>query len=189
MSFKNKFISILTVAFAMVALATVSMAQDDKTTTPAPDKVAKPKMGEDRGDGRGKFEGHGRPEKMGMRGGPMGGFHNLNLTDTQKEQIKTIRESNRPNQATIDQMKAFRESHKADTPPTDEQKAQMKAFREQSRAKAKLVHEQMLNVLTADQKAQFEKGRTEMKQHRKEFRKNRPDKKTAPAASDKPITK
>ena len=134
-------------------------------------------------EGREGFVGrHGGHGKMG---GAMRMIHGLNLTDSQKEQIRTILQSNKPDHATKDKMKALRGSRTPGTPPTDEQKAQMKAFREQARTKATSVHEQILNVLTAEQKAQLQQRRQEMKQKFEERREHRKDK---PAATAKPKT-
>ena len=190
MSLKIKFLSVLTVTASAVVFSTVSVAQDAKPAAPAaPQKAEKPFKGERRRDGMGK---EGREGFMGRHGGhgKMGGairmIHGLNLTDAQKEQIRTILQSNKPDQASRDKMKALRGSRTPGTPPTDEQKAQMKAFREQARTKATSVHEQILNVLTAEQKAQLQQRRQEMKQKFEDRREHRKDK---PAATAKPKTK
>ncbi len=177
----------MTVAAGIVVFAVGAFAQDDKPIAPAtpsaPQKAARPFKG-DRADfgprkaGHEGFKGHGK-------GGQMAMLHGLNLTDAQKEQIRGIIQANKPDQANIDKIKSFREAKKEGTLPTPEQKAQMKAFRQQAQAKAKSVHEQMLNVLTADQKAQLDQQRQQMKERREEFRKNRPAK---PATTDKPKT-
>ena len=90
-------------------------------------------------------------------------FRALNLTDAQKEQIKQIREANKANKADFDAIRPLMEA-KRDGTITAEQKAQLKAFREDRQAKCKAVHEQMLNVLTAEQKATLEQKRTETKE-------------------------
>ena len=190
MSLRSKFISIITLAAGVVLFSTAAFAQDDKTTTPmAPKKAEKPFKGEGRGVGNRKFERQALGGRMGMRGGMRGGpmamMRGLNLTDPQKDQIRNIIKSNKPDQTTKDKVKAFREARKSGTPPTDEQRVQMKAFREQAQTKAKAVHEQILNVLTADQKAQLQQRHQQMQQKREQFRKNRPDK-SAPKATDKP---
>ena len=186
MLLKNKFFLILTLAASVVVFSTGVFAQDDKTAPPATkQKAEKPFKGEGRGFGNRKFGRQDFGDRRGMRGGPMAMIHGLNLTDAQKDQIKKIVQSNKPDQATIDRIKTFREARKSGTPPTDEQKAQMKAFREQAHAKAKSIHEQILSVLTADQKTQLEQRREQMKQKREQFRKNRPSRPT-PKTTDKP---
>lgn len=169
----------MTVAAGIVVFSTGAFAQDGKPAAPAaPQKAEKPFKGEGHRAGMRK---EGREGRHGGREGKMGGamrmIHGLNLTDAQKEQIRTILQSNKPDQATKDKMKALRGSRTPGTPPTDEQKAQMKAFREQARTKAASVHDQILNVLTAEQKARLKEKRQEMKQkfqERREYRKDNP---------------
>lgn len=200
MSLKNKIFSIITLGAGVVVLSTAAFAQDDKTAPAAPAAPQKAEKPFKRGEfGHRKFGRPGMPGREGfagkrmgrggkMRGGMMGLGRDLNLTDTQKAQIKSIMEANKPDKANFDQLKAIREARKNGTPITDEQKQQMKAFREQAQAKAKSVREQIKNVLTADQKAQIEKRREEMKTRREEMQKrfeerrqNRPAKPAAPA--------
>jgi Spy/CpxP family protein refolding chaperone len=86
----------------------------------------------------------------------------LNLTDAQKEQIKTIRTNNREqNKAFFEQSRAtfeqFREAKKAnDTakleqlkPALEQQRAQMKQFRDAER-------QQILALLNSEQRTQFD---------------------------------
>jgi len=86
--------------------------------------------------------------------------------------MKQIREANKPNKADFDAIRPLMEAKRAGT-ITPEQEAQLKAFREDRQAKMKAVHDQMMNVLTPEQKAQLEQKKVEMKQKREEFRKNR----------------
>lgn len=180
MSLKNKFFSILTVAIAVAALSTFTLAQDKTAPTPDTTRVEKGMRGEGRGDGHRKFgrKGHGM-----HRGGF--GLRGVDLTDAQKAQIRSIREANKPDAAVMQELRTIRESRKAGTEITPEQKERMKALREQSRAKMKLVHEQIVGILTAEQKATIEKRRDEMKQ-RFQDRKLRRQQKPADAATDKP---
>lgn len=108
-------------------------------------------------------EGHGK--RGGKRGhGEFGArfAENLNLTDAQKEQIKTIRTNNREqNKAFFEQSRAtfeqFRAAKKAgDTakmeqlrPALERLRAQMKQFRDAER-------QQILALLTPDQRAKFD---------------------------------
>lgn len=184
MSLKTRFFSILTVAIAVAAFSTLTLAQDSKTTTPE-QGVQKPDKADRKGrmhDGMGKDK---RGEKFGRHGG---GFHvlrGIELTDAQKGQIKAIRESNKPDAATIAELKAIHEARKAGTEITPEQKDRMKVLREQSRAKAKSVHEQIQGILTADQKAQIEAKKAEMKQRFDEHRQKRQQKPDA-TTTEKP---
>jgi protein CpxP len=160
---KFNLVAILALTFGVFAGA--ALAQDTTTTSPKQDNVEKSDKFQRRG---GKFRGGGEGFRGGMRGGPMGMLRGIDLTDAQKAQIKTILDSNKPDQATLDQMKSLREARKNGTQITDEQKAQLKAARQAQAAKMKSIHEQILNVLTAEQKAQLEQRHQQMEQRRQQ---------------------
>src|SRR5687768_4820636 len=145
MSLKTRFFSILTVAISIAAFSTFTFAQDDKVVKPQ-DGVQK----RERGDRKGRMEGRGK----GMRHGGFG-LRGIELTDAQKEQIRAIRESNKPDASTMEEMRGIREARKAGTELTAAQKDRMKAFREQFGARRKAMHEQILGVLTAEQRTQL----------------------------------
>lgn len=179
MSLRSKFLPILSLTFAVAMFATFSFAQDTTPAAPAPakaDKVFKggrDKMGQRAFGGR-----HGkRAAKTFLRG--------INLTDDQKAKIKSIREANKPDQAVITELRTIREARKSGTALTPEQQGRMRAFRDQSRAKMRSAHDQILAILTPEQKAQIETRKKEMRQRledRKANRKGRP----APPAVEKP---
>jgi protein CpxP len=163
MSSKIKFfvVAVLTLAFGVFVGS--AAAQDTTTTQKQDNNVQKPEKGERRGgfDHR-EGPGFGGPR----RGGPEGmlrEFRDLNLTDAQKQQIHTILENNKPDQAAMDQMRSLMEARRNGT-LTDDQKQQLKTLREQQGEKMKSVHEQILNVLTPEQKQQLEQKRQEMRQ-------------------------
>lgn len=182
MSLKNKFFSIVAVGLGVVMFSTFTIAQDTKTK--APEKAEKREKGE-RGFGKGDFDrkGHeGRRGHRGMRGGMRGemmhGARGINLTDAQKEQIKALRQANRPNEATIAELRSLMQAKRGGT-LTAEQTARAKELKEQRKANAQAVHAQIQNILTAEQKAQIEQKKQEMKlrmQERKQNRKQRSDK-------------
>lgn len=179
MSFKNRSISLLTAVFSVAAFASLATAQEVKPAAPAekPDKAEKVF----RGEGRGKFgkefgRMHGR---MGKRHGMFRMIRGLELTEAQKAQIKTILEANKPDMALRDEIRAIRESRKTGTDLTAEQKARLNAIHDQMRVKGQNVHDQILAILTAEQKAKMETRKAEMKQRMEEFRLRR---QKAPAA-------
>jgi len=190
MSTKIRFlmVSMLTLAFGVFV---GTAAAQDTTTTQKQDQtgVQKPGRGDRRG-GFGRRDGAGPGFRGPGRGGPeamLREFRDLNLTDAQKQQIHTILESNKPDQATIDQMKTLQEARRNGT-LTDDQKQQLKTLRQQQGEKMRTVHEQIINVLTPEQKQQLEQKRQEMKQ-RWQQREQQPS--TAPKtdkSSQKPIT-
>lgn len=172
MTLKFRFISTLTVAGVIAAFSTLASAQDKKAEAPAtsPEKVEKPFKGHHRGMGkfgRGGFGGR-HFGRHGMRGFMSG----VELTDAQKERIRSIREANKPDQATMDEMRSLIEAKRSGTLTAD-QETRFKALREQRQAKAKAAHEEMLNLLTPEQKAQMEKNKAEMKQRMEQFRQKR----------------
>jgi len=182
------FVSILALAFGVFV---GTAAAQDTTTTQKQDQpgVQKPERGDKRG-GFGRHDGAGPGFRGPGRGGPEGmlrEFRDLNLTDAQKQQIHTILESNKPDQATMDQMRTLMEARRNGT-LTDDQKQQLKTLRQQQGEKMRTVHEQVINVLTPEQKQQLEARRQEMKQ-RWQQRDQRPG--AAPKtdkSSEKPIT-
>lgn len=181
MSSKVRFIAVLSVVLGITVFTTASFAQDDKTKTTTPSTTDQVRKGRP-----GPF-GPGQNGPMGPRGrmmGPMGkfggpgafgrgrmgaGFRGITLTDAQKEQIKSIREANKPDKAVGEELRAIMQARRDGT-ITDAQKARVKELHEQAGAKAKSVHEQILNVLTADQRATIEKQHQEMKQRREEMK-------------------
>ena len=182
MSSKIKSLSILTLAIVFGVFAGAAAAQDTTTTTK--DNVQKSERFERRGKVGPRGEGF-----RGMRhGGGLGLLRGINLTDAQKQQIHTILESNKPDQATMDQLKAIHETAKAGGELTADQKAQIKAIREAQQAKMESVHQQILNLLTAEQKQQLEQRKQEMRQQmeeRKLRQRNRPTTdKLAPKPTD-----
>ena len=98
----------------------------------------------------------------------------LNLTDAQKTQIQAIMASNRPNLSTEsrEEMRTLMMARRTGT-LTTAQEEKMKSMRTAGAAKAQSMHEQILGVLTAEQKAQIEQRKTQIKdrmQQRKQFR-------------------
>src|SRR5215831_19111761 len=137
MSLKNKLFSIAMVALGVLVFSAFAMAQDTTTTTPTPDKANKQFKGQGQGFGGPRRFEHGGP--MGPRGGfggPAAMFRGLNLTDAQKQQIQSILKSNRPDQASMDQMRTLMEAKRSGLATTD-QEAQLKSLREQQAAKGK----------------------------------------------------
>ena len=122
-------------------------------------------------DGGGKF---GRGGKHGR--GEMGArlFEKLNLTDAQKTQIRTIHENFREqNKAFFEQSRAtfeqYREAKKAnDTARLDALKATMDANREQMKRLREQQHAQIANILTPEQRTQWEALKAEREQRRGE---------------------
>lgn len=177
MSLKKKILTGITSGFAVVALSSFVMAQDNRTNTTPQDDTQKMERKEGR-RGFGKRDGMRRG---GGRGFGLHGLKELNLTDAQKEQIRTIMESKRrPNEANQTQREEIRQLMEAKRggTMTAEQEARLKAFHEQRKAEMRQTHEQILAILTPEQKTQLEQLKQERKQRREEFRQKRQNKTT-----------
>ena len=181
MSLRSKFLSILSLSIGLAVFSTAAIAQETTPTAPVKTKAGKEFK-------RDKMAGKADGEHHGKRGGKMHGLRGIDLTDAQKAQVKAIREANKPDQAVITELRTIREARKAGTAITPEQKDRMKAFREQRMVKAKSVHDQILAILTPEQKATLETRKTEMRQRMVQRPTDR-KKRVAPATTDKPVIK
>jgi protein CpxP len=129
---------------------------------------------EGRGHGRGEHKGEGWG---GMRDG--GFFKQLNLTDDQKAKMKQIRESFAEQTKPLrQQLQAKRqELRQANEGGTFNEALATQKLTEIAPLEAKLMgvearqHQEMLSVLTAEQKAQLEQARAQFKARRSEWRK------------------
>ena len=130
---------------------------------------------ERRGRGRGEHKGQGWG---GMREGGL--FRQLNLTDDQKAKIKQIRETYAErNKPLREQLHAKRqELRQASEGGTFNEALATQKLTEMASLEAKLMgeqhklHQEMLSVLTAEQKAKLEQSRAQFKNRRGEMRKN-----------------
>jgi protein CpxP len=163
MSFNSKLSSLFAMVFAFAAFSVAVSAQDAAKVGDKTDKMEHRGGGRHGGFGKGMRGGHG---------GMMGELRGINLTDAQKEQLRTIHEANKPDLAVMEQMKSLMEARRAGT-LTDDQKQQMKTLREQQRAKHEQVRAQVLAILTPEQLQQVEAKRQEMQQRREERRQQR----------------
>ena len=175
MSLKNRFFSVLICAIAVAGFSAFTMAQDSKTTTP--DKSERHERGEGRGWGKGEGhgEGHGGPG-----GGMMRMLHDLDLTEAQKTQIHSIMEANKPDPASKEEMETLWKAKKDGT-LTPAQQDRFTTLKTQMMEKMKSVHEQILAVLTPDQRAKLEQRK---QQEREEHQRDR--QKTPAATTPKP---
>jgi protein CpxP len=143
--------------------------------------VAQTVTNQDNGQGgRGAWHGrhgdHKGPGFGGMRAG--GFFKQLNLTDDQKAKMKQIRESfAQTNKPLRDQLRAKRqELRQASEGGTFNEALATQKLTEIAPLEAKLMgervklHQEMLSVLTAEQKAQLEQARAHFKTRQGERR-------------------
>ena len=181
MSIKNKFFSVLTLAFAVFGLATFAAAQD--TTKTDSDTTQKQEKREWRREGRRDKDGDGfRGGKRG--GGMMRGFRELNLTDAQKTQIKTIMEANRPDQSLMEEMRTLHQA-KRDGTLTAEQQTRFQTLKQQAREKGEGIHKQVMAILTPEQLQQLEQKKAEMQKTHQERKQMRQQNKQTPETEKK----
>lgn len=162
----GRFKTLAIATLSAIALAT-SIAVAQTVTT-----------GQDKEQGqRREWRGRGRGDHKGLRGMRDGGFfRGLNLTEDQKAKIKQIRESfAQSNKPLHEQLHAKRqELRQASEGGTFNEALATQKLTEIAPLEAKLMaaqanlHQQMLSVLTAEQKAQLEQSRAQFKQRREQ---------------------
>lgn len=165
--------------FKMLAIATLSVIAlaasiaFAQSGTTGQDNQAQGARREWRGRGRGDHKGHGFGRMH--RGGS---FRQLNLTDDQKAKMKQIRESfAKGNKPLREQLRAKRqELRQASEGGTFNEALATQKLTEMSALQAKLMgerfklHQEMLSVLTAEQKTQLEQSKAQRKTRRGEMR-------------------
>ena len=168
MSKLGRFKVLAVAAISAIALA-ASIAVAQTVTTQGNGQGARPEWGGRRCDHKG-------PGFGGMREGGL--FKQLNLTDDQKAKMKQIRESfAQTNKPLRDQLRAKRqELRQASEGGTFNEALATQKLTEIAPLEAKLMgeraklHQEMLSVLTAEQKAQLEQARAQFKTRRGEMR-------------------
>lgn len=131
-------------------------------------------------------EGNGQPQRenrMGRRpGGPGKRGHGgvirlmsqLNLTDAQQQQVRAIQQRFETSTKTQrEELRRLHESNEGAEPSADAQ-ARMQTLRAEVEQAMRSTHEEMLAVLTAEQRTQLEQLVKEQKARRKEMRGRRP---------------
>lgn len=177
MSLKNKFLSITALTVAFGAFSIAASAQDNKAVSP--DNTQKQEKFDRKGFG--KREGFGK--RGGKRGKMMRGLRGLDLTDAQKEQLRAIREANRPDDATRAEIRTLVEAKRGGT-ITAEQQERLQVLKERGREKMENARQQILAVLTPEQRQQLEQKKEEMRQRWQERRQMR--QKNLPQSAEKP---
>ena len=168
---KGRFKKIAIASISAIALAgSIAVAQTGTT-----DQNTQQGTRTERRGGRGGHKGHGWG---GMRAG--GFFRQLNLTEDQKAKMKQIRETfAQSNKPLRDQLRAKRqELRQASEGGTFNEALATQKLTEIAPLEAKLMgeqqklHQEMLSVLTAEQKAQLEQSRAQFKGRRGGMRGN-----------------
>lgn len=168
---------------SIVLVASVAFAQTAATTQDNKEKS----RGEWRGNGKGRGHRDGvRAGRHGFGGGRM--FRQLNLTEDQKARMTQIRQSFGERTKTLrQQLRAkHQELRQAESGGTFNEALATQKLSDEAVLKAKLMGEQhklqqeMLTVLTAEQRTQMEQLREQAKNKRGEFRRNRGERNATP---------
>ena len=170
---KGRFKTLAIATLSAIALA-ASIAVAQTVTT---DQGTQQGQRMERHGGRGGHKGH--DGWGGMRNGG-GFFRQLNLTEDQKAKMKQIRESfAQSNKPLRDQVRAKRqELRQASEGGTFNEALATQKLTEIAPLEAKLMasqhnlHQEMLSVLTAEQKAQLEQSKAQFKARRGQMRNN-----------------
>jgi len=163
---KGRFKTVAIATLSAIALAASIAVAQTVTNTQGDQQGTRT---ERHGGFRGEHKGHGWG---GMRDG--GIFRQLNLTDDQKAKIKAIRENSAAqNKPLREQLRAKRqELRQASEGGTFNEALATQKLTEMASLEAKLmgeqfkVHQEMLSVLTTEQKAQLEQSKAQFKARR-----------------------
>ena len=125
------------------------------------------------GDREPGMRGRHHEGRRGMREG----FRDLNLTDEQKAQFKTLREQQREAMRPLmeqrrelrEQIRQALEAANPDTARIGQLEVQAHRLDQQLRAEHEKMHAAFLNILTPEQKAKVEQRRQEHEQRREQF--------------------
>ena len=169
----GKFKTLTIASLSAVALAApIAFAQSTTTAQDTPQTTSERHGGHGKGWGDKGREGRGWDRGGGRMGGMM--FADLNLTDDQKAKMKQISQSFRESTKSLhEQLRAKRqELRQASEGGTFNEALATQKLQESAGLQAKLMGEQfrmrqqMLSVLTPEQKTQLEQKRAEFKAKR-----------------------
>lgn len=173
MSFKRKLFSGLTLAAALVGFSAFTASAQDNNSANPQDSMDK----QERRERRGKRGGMGREGKRGGRHGGdkmmMRGLRELNLTDAQREQVRTISENFKNSTETQRQEMRGLMEKKRDGVITADEQARLKDLKTQLKASGEQMHNSILAILTAEQRAQLDQIKADRKQKMQERRQMR----------------
>jgi hypothetical protein len=172
MSIRNK---LTEVALSLALLATFGIVANSQDATTTEKAAPHSKAGGMRRGGRGH---HGMPMLRFI--------HNLNLSDAQKDQARVILQ--RFKTSIEPQRQALRELHSQVQEGTvsDEVREKAKSLRGEIRASMTSTHDELLTILTAEQLAQYDKMKTDMKARQEERRARRAARKAQQSTPTEP---
>jgi periplasmic protein CpxP/Spy len=153
--------SIIISTIAIIAFSSLVYAQDAKPT----DNQDSANQEKTAGKNKKNHKKHGKDMAMHS-------LEKLNLSDTQKEQLKNLKEQHKSKfQPLREEMKTL-SSKKHDGIITTEEENRLKDLKSEMKTNGQKINEEMMNILTAEQKTQFEQMKAERRGKMKERRGN-----------------
>ena len=164
-------------------IQTLAIAGLSAIALATPIVLAQNGTGGDKGRQHGEWQGRGGGDAEGPRGGHFGGgmFRDLNLTDDQKTKLQQMHQSfDERTKPLREQLRAkHQELRQAESGTTFDEALATQKLTEAAAIEAKLMGEEfrlrqdMLSVLTPEQKTQLEQRRQQFEQKREQFKAGR----------------
>lgn len=146
----KKFLTLAGLALSLAAALPVASAQEQQQQQ---------QDGQRHGDRKFGRRGHG---PAGERGPGMRALGRLNLTEAQRTQIRSINEATRQRTETQRaELRQIFETYRGGGQPTAEQQARAEQLQNELRAAREGANQQIMNVLTAEQRTQLEQWKQE----------------------------
>lgn len=114
----------------------------------------------------------GKDRKVGKE---RGGLGSLNLTDSQKQQIKDLRKNGSVNDAARQELRQLAQAKRSGT-LTAEQQTRLQTLRDQSKTNGEKRKDQIAAILTPEQRQQLEQNKAQRKERRRQKMQNAPNK-------------
>lgn len=171
MSLRTKFFSAGLAVGLFALISGAGFAQQPQTTekdqSPEANKVQRPFGRQQRGFGRG--QGRGFRQGKGHRAFGPRLMQELNLTDDQQQQVRSIMEQNMESTRTQrEELRQLGEKRFQGTVSTDDQ-ARARTLHEQMHASMKDTHARIASLLTVEQKTKLEELKKERKANHERF--------------------
>ena len=162
MSLRNKLMGAAMTVAMVSAVGANALAQEPQGPRPERDNRAE-RLGRQCGM-------EGRERGRGREMGKMRFLRQLDLTDAQKEQVRTAGQRNREaTKAQREELRQFAEKRRQGTLTTAEE-ARARDLRDEIRSAMQSSHGDLLNILTPEQKARLEQIKNERKERHKQTR-------------------
>ncbi len=166
----KKFLILAGLTLGLLASASVVSAQQQQPAPQGGQQGAEQQpFGRREGRQHRQMDGRGRKHERGMKA-----LSRLDLTEAQQGQIRSIREATRQRtEASRTELGQLLQSRRSGGQLTEEQQARARQLATELRSNDQSVHQEILGVLTPEQRAQLEQWQQERKSRRHEMRERR----------------